>query len=90
MQVAKTNYEDSINPLLKFAWVDKLGHSLVEYIDLFIGGNKIDRHYGDWLNIWYELSRNKNLDAVCDKMIGNIPELTNGGKIEVAIEIPTI
>jgi len=81
MQVAKTNYEDSINPLVKFAWVDKLGHSLVEYIDLFIGGNKIDRHYGDWLNIWYELSRNKNLDAVCDKMIGNISELTSFDRI---------
>ena len=31
-------------------------YSLIDYIDLFIGGQRIDRHYGSWLRIWHELN----------------------------------
>ena len=33
-----------------------LGHSLIEYIDIEIGGQQIDRHYGKWLTIWNYLT----------------------------------
>jgi len=29
-----------------------LGHALIDYIDIQIGGQLIDRHYGKWLTIW--------------------------------------
>jgi hypothetical protein len=29
-----------------------LGHALINYIDIQIGGQLIDRHYGKWLTIW--------------------------------------
>ena len=52
-----------------------LGRVLVESAKVEIGGSKIDEHYGDWLNIWGELSRNNSLDRGTDKMLGNVPEL---------------
>jgi hypothetical protein len=33
-----------------------LGHSLLKEIELEIGGQKIDKHYSHWLNIWSELT----------------------------------
>ena len=32
------------------------GHSLIQYIDIEIGGQLIDRHYGTWLTIWNYLT----------------------------------
>ena len=61
----------------KWAWVSKLGHALVKNVELNIGGTQIDKHYGDWLNMWYELSRNIAHDKGYDKMIGNTSELCN-------------
>lgn len=72
--------ENFINPITKFAWVDKLAHSLIDYIDISIGGERIDRAYGMWLNIWYELAGNKYQEQIYYKMIGNVPELTTFDK----------
>jgi hypothetical protein len=75
----KTTYAnrlDVANKNFKFAWVDKLGHAIIDYIQIDIGGEKIDKHYGDWLNIWYELAGKKDLDSIYMKMIGNVPSLT--------------
>ena len=33
-----------------------LGHAIIDYIDIQIGGQLIDRHYGKWLTIWNYLS----------------------------------
>ena len=37
-------------------WVDHVGHHLIKQVEVEIGGQRIDRHYGDWLQIWYELT----------------------------------
>jgi hypothetical protein len=36
-----------------------LGHSLIDYIDIEIGGQNIDRHYGKWLTIYNYLTDNE-------------------------------
>jgi hypothetical protein len=64
----KTNYY--------FGWKEKLGHLLIQQIDLEIGGQKIDRQYTDWLNIWAELTINSDILPTYNKMIGNIDILT--------------
>ena len=33
-----------------------LGHAIIDYVDIQIGGQIIDRHYGKWLTIWNYLS----------------------------------
>ena len=65
------------NNNIKFAWVEKIGLALINFIDIELGGKIIDRHYGDWINIWNELTISMGLKKSYNKMIGNISELTN-------------
>lgn len=60
----------------KFAWVRRVGHAILREIQIEIGGTKIDRHYGTWLDIWYELARRGYHEIGYNNMIGDIPELT--------------
>lgn len=36
--------------------IKKLGFKLIEYIEIEIGGQLIDKHYGEWLDIWTQLT----------------------------------
>ena len=38
----------------------KCGFSLIDYVEIEIGGQVIDRHYGEWLDIWSQLSLNSD------------------------------
>lgn len=74
----------------KFKWINKIGWAIIRSIDIEIGGLLIDRHYGDWLNIWSELS-GKNLHRKgLKKMIGDVDELTtlSNGKESYDLYIP--
>lgn len=72
------------------AWVKKIGFQLIKQIELEIGGQVIDRHYADWLNIWSELTTPLSKRKGLDKMIGNIPELyeLSNGKNKYQLYIP--
>lgn len=63
-------------PKAKFAWVRRIGHAIIKKIDIEIGGMLIDRHYGTWLDIWYELTHGDNGDNGYVKIIGDVDELT--------------
>jgi hypothetical protein len=63
----------SLNDFTKFAWVRKIGFALIKMYEIEIGGFLIDRQYGDWLNIWSELTENKYYGYL--SMIGDIDEL---------------
>ncbi len=69
--------ETDKNANIKFAWVKKLGHALIDHIDVYIGGKRIDRHLGIWIDIWYQLTYNEAQIPIYNKMIGDVPELTN-------------
>lgn len=68
--------EEKTSQYLKFAWVKKLGHAIIDYIDIYIGGEKIDRHYGQWLDIWHELTTPDGTESIYNKMIGNVSSMT--------------
>ena len=38
-------------------YVKNLGQALVKFAEVEIGGQRIDKHYGDWMHIWNELSQ---------------------------------
>ena len=42
---------------LPSAGTDWAGHKLIKSVEIEIGGQRIDKHYGDWLHIWNELSQ---------------------------------
>ena len=37
-------------------WTNNYGHGLLREVELEIGGQRIDRHYGRWLTAWTELT----------------------------------
>jgi hypothetical protein len=61
----------------EWGYARRLGHAVIDEVKVEIGGSEIDEHYGDWLNIWHELTRNPNHDRGYDQMIGNVSDLTN-------------
>lgn len=66
---------DANSQYAKFAWVEKIGLAMIDRIDVNIGAQRIDRHYGDWLNIWHELTGHHEQEQLFNNMIGNIDEL---------------
>lgn len=60
----------------KFAWVRRLGHALIGSIEIEIGGSKIDKQYGTWLDVFYELTHSYAQERGYNAMIGDVPELT--------------
>jgi hypothetical protein len=60
----------------KFAWVRRIGHALIRQVEFELGGTILDRHYGTWLDVWYELARSGDHERGYAHMIGDIPELT--------------
>ena len=37
-------------------WTNNTGHAFVKDCEIEIGGQKIDKHYGHWLDVWNELT----------------------------------
>ena len=72
-----------------FAWCKKIGYSIINYIELEIGGQLIDKHYGDWLNIWNELTETSLRNSI-NIMSGNIEKNNNftNGKKNCKLYIP--
>ena len=58
-------------------WFDHLGERLLKYIDIEIGGQRIDRHYGEWLHLWNQLTLPESQKAGYLKMIGHTPKNIN-------------
>jgi len=59
-----------------FRWLNWVGHILVKNVEIEIGGQKIDKQYGDWLHIWNELTQSAGHQLGYANMVGNIPSLT--------------
>jgi len=60
----------------QFAWCTRVGHALIDYIELDIGGSRIDKQYGVWFTIWEELTLPVSQQRGYAEMIGNTPLLT--------------
>jgi len=88
--IIKSNHSNLPNNIKKFSYVKKVGLAILKYIDLEIGGILIERHFGDWLNIWNELTLDYGKKNAYDKMIGNIDILTDysNGKKSYGLNIP--
>lgn len=62
----------------EIAWVKKVAFKLVKSIELEIGSLLVEKHYGEWYNIWYELSTPYN--ARYNELIGLSKELNSPSK----------
>jgi hypothetical protein len=70
--------EYNLNSLqnLKFAWGKNIGHNMIESIDVYAGGEYIDRIDGELLEIYSQLKNNNTKDEIYKKLIGDISEMT--------------
>lgn len=58
-----------------FAWVKSIGHHIIKKIELYIGDQKVDTQYGEWLHVWHQLTRRAQKERGYNDLIGNVPEL---------------
>jgi hypothetical protein len=74
------------------ALVPNFGHKLLKTIELEIGGQRIDKHYSEWLYIWNELSLPIGKRDGYNVMVGangrNLStKLTTGAKYELYVPL---
>ena len=65
-------------PVNTAAYYNDVGHHLIQQVEVEIGGQLIDRHYGDWLEIWAQLTVPASKKLGYRQMIGQ-DLLTVGG-----------
>jgi hypothetical protein len=70
------NYNADVVRNCRVAYVRRLGHALIKSLEVTVGGSSIDKQYGTWLDLWYELSHTYEQERGYGKMIGDVPELT--------------
>jgi hypothetical protein len=79
---------NDIDLITKFAWVRRVGYAIIKSVEIEIGGELMDKQYGDWLNIWNELTipSNKNID----RLLGDVKEVRDfsNGKDSYKLFIP--
>jgi hypothetical protein len=64
---------DILLPILPsgYYWTNGIGNILVKQVDLEIGGQLIDRHYSEWLDIWSQLTINESKIGSYNSLVGN-------------------
>jgi hypothetical protein len=57
-------------------WLDFPGEQLIRMVEVEIGGQRIDRQYGDWMHIWNQLTMTAEQERGYHKMVGQTTQLT--------------
>ena len=57
-------------------WLNYIGEQLIAQVEVEIGGQRIDRQYGDWMHIWNQLTLSSEQQKGYWKMIGHTTQLT--------------
>ena len=57
------------DPLVR--WTDKLGHAMVEFVEVWIGGEMVERHTGEWLELLSQLTQSDEKRRIYYNLIGH-------------------
>jgi len=57
-------------------WIDYPGINMIDYVEVEIGGQRIDRQYGDWMHLWNQLTMTAEQERGYKKMVGQTTALT--------------
>ena len=69
-------------------YCNSVGHALMKTIELEIGGQRIDKHYSEWLELWSELSLPEEKKVGYSEMVGKketTGDLFSGGILYVPL-----
>jgi hypothetical protein len=70
------NQDDNASGNCYARWLDCPGEQLISMVEVEVGGQRIDRQYGDWMHIWNQLTMTSEQEDGYNKMIGNTTQLT--------------
>lgn len=74
-----------------YYWTNGIGNVLIKQVDLEIGGQLIDRHYSEWLDIWSQLTINESKIGAYNAMVGNynsISSLQKSAETPLRLQVP--
>ena len=74
LQITLPEIGDGSNTMQR--WLDYPGEQLISMVEVEIGGQRIDRQYGDWMHIWNQLTLTSEQEVGYNKMIGQTLQLT--------------
>lgn len=74
VQVTLPEINTSLAPYAR--WMDYIGEHIIASAEIEIGGQKIDKHYSDWIHIWNQLTVPENKRKGYYKNIGHTTQLT--------------
>jgi len=57
-------------------WLDYPGEQLISEVEVEIGGQRIDKQYGDWMHIWNQLTMTSEQERAYNAMVGQTTQLT--------------
>ena len=69
---------DYVNGQGVIQWINNIGHGLIQRIELKIGEQLIDTQYGEWMEIWTQLSQDEGEKRGMDAMILRSPYSNDG------------
>jgi hypothetical protein len=61
------------------------GSTLIKSAELEIGGQKIDKHFGHWMEVWTELTRSNQTGAVATQIVTSAQGKRTGGTLHQAV-----
>lgn len=67
----------------RFRWLENIGEALISSVTLSIGNVIVDKQYGEYMNIYNNLTLPSFRREMYNKMIGNISALTNPFKEQI-------
>ena len=84
---------DILLPVLPegYYWTNGIGNVLIKQVDLEIGGQLIDRHYSEWLDIWNQLTLSEGQIGAYNSMVGNynsVGGLRTNAQSQLRVQVP--
>lgn len=67
----------ALTSTIKWGYVDKIGHAMIDYVRISIGQSEIDIRYNDWIDIYQSITKDKSQTNNYNIMIGNVSSLKN-------------
>lgn len=61
----------------RIGYVESIGHAMIEYVDMYIGDEKIQHIPSDYLQIYSEYNYTQTKQKALEKLIGKYPERTS-------------
>ena len=68
------------------SYIDSIGHYIIDKIDFMIGEQIIDTHYGEWLEIWSELTLSESHKNGYNTMIGKNITITEAKTLIIPLQ----